>query len=88
MVLWSGFGGLIERFRFSLYKLIVLIKGFHGGTPPPCGPVDLWSGFGGLIKRFRLSLQAYRSLYHNVYKGVLCALKKVCRRFFNSIASV
>ena len=29
VVLWSGFGGLIERFRLSSYKLIVLIKGFY-----------------------------------------------------------
>ena len=38
LVLWSGFGGLIERFGLNLYKLIVLIKGFHAVTPPPPPP--------------------------------------------------
>ena len=29
VVLWSGFGGLIERFRLSLQKLIVFMEGFY-----------------------------------------------------------
>ena len=68
VVLRSGFACLIERFRLSLCKLILFVKGFYAVAAPvvlwscgpvvlwSCGPVVLWSGFGGLINRFRLSL--------------------------------
>ena len=84
VVLGSGFGGLVERFRLSLYKLIVFIKGFYADYPPPpwfCGPV-FW------VWWFNSEVEIEFIKAYSVYKGVLCGLKKVCRRFIDSIASV